>query len=340
MIKRIINVVTNRLATVPILVLMPHSRCNCRCVMCDIWKANKNRQEISDETLEKHLAAFKRLGVREVVFSGGEALMHSNLWKLCSMLLDSKIRITLLSTGLTIEDRCNEIVEHVDEVIVSLDGSQPVHDVIRNIPNAFEKLANGVRALKRLSPAFKIKGRCVIQRFNFLDYPNIILSAKQIGLDQISFLAADTSSSAFNREQQWTEERVHEIALTKKEANQLERILNLSFSTQNEFYSSGFIAESKQRLLRMVQYYRAINGEGQFPPVVCNAPWVSAVIESDGEVLPCFFHKSYGNIYDDGFDAIINSRRAIQFRKDLKVDTDKTCERCVCSLHVGLMKRI
>ena len=27
-----------RLTRLPILVLEPHSRCNCRCVMCDIWK--------------------------------------------------------------------------------------------------------------------------------------------------------------------------------------------------------------------------------------------------------------------------------------------------------------
>ena len=39
----------------PILILYPHSRCNCRCVMCDIWKTSESR-EISAADLERHAA--------------------------------------------------------------------------------------------------------------------------------------------------------------------------------------------------------------------------------------------------------------------------------------------
>ena len=28
----------------PILVILPHSRCNCRCVMCDIWRIRQVRE--------------------------------------------------------------------------------------------------------------------------------------------------------------------------------------------------------------------------------------------------------------------------------------------------------
>ena len=38
---------THRLASLPILALSVHSACNCRCVMCDIWKANAEKREIS-----------------------------------------------------------------------------------------------------------------------------------------------------------------------------------------------------------------------------------------------------------------------------------------------------
>src|SRR5574339_587902 len=109
--------------------------------MCDIWKANHEKKEISAEELQKHIKHFKRLGVREVVFSGGEALMHSNLWKLCSLLREIGIKITLLSTGLLLERNADHIISNCNEVIISLDGSQTVHDKIRNIPQGFEKLA-------------------------------------------------------------------------------------------------------------------------------------------------------------------------------------------------------
>jgi hypothetical protein len=30
----------------------------------------------------------------------------------------------------------------------------------------------------------------------------------------------------------------------------------------------------------------------------CNAPWVSAVVETDGAVRPCFFQQAIGNLAD------------------------------------------
>ena len=327
---------THRIYNLPVVILMPHSRCNCRCVMCDIWKANHNKKEISSEELEKHVSHFEKLGVREVVFSGGEALMHSNLWRLCSILREKGIKITLLSTGLLLERNASEIITHCNQVIVSLDGSQPIHDAIRNIPQVFEKLTAGVKALKKLKPDFSVTARCVLQRHNFSDFFNIVAASKKMGLDQISFLAADISTSAFSRSAPWSEERVSEIALNKQETAAFEQIIENSVTEFKREYESKFIAESPQKMRKIVEYYKAVNGLSEFPSTVCNAPWVSAVIESDGSVMPCFFHKPYGNIYDGDFMEIINSPDAIDFRKKLNVHKDPICRKCVCSLKLGL----
>jgi Fe-coproporphyrin III synthase len=304
--------------------------------MCDIWKANHDKKEISSEELQKHVNDFKQLGVREIVFSGGEALMHSNLWKLCNVLRENGIDITLLSTGLMLERNAKEIITYFKEVIVSVDGSKDVHDRIRNIPQGFEKLTAGIQELKRLKPGFKVTARCVLQRYNFNDFFNTVKSAKKIGLDQISFLAADISTPAFNHVGEWTRERVTEVALNSEEAQQFETIIDDSFLKMREYYDSRFIAEVPSKMRKIVQYYKAVNGLAEYPGTVCNAPWVSAVIESDGSVMPCFFHKPYGNIYNAGFKEIINSDQAIAFRKKLDVNTDPTCKKCVCSLKLGV----
>src|SRR5438309_2082310 len=132
----------------PILILYPHSRCNCRCVMCDIWKTT-DAQEITVADLDRHAADIEALGVQWIVFSGGEPLMHSDLFRLCARLRRLGIRLTILSTGLLLEKYARRIVEHVDEVIVSLDGPPGVHDRIRPIPGAFERLRDGIQALHR-----------------------------------------------------------------------------------------------------------------------------------------------------------------------------------------------
>src|SRR5689334_4930038 len=166
---------THKISALPVVVLMPHSACNCRCVMCDIWLANRNKRELSREDLMPHLPALRKLGTTHVVLSGGEALLHSNLWALCDLLRETGVtRITLLSTGLLLERHAAAVRAHCDEVTVSLDGSRPVHDQIRNIPNAYDRLAAGVRALKTLAPDFRITARSVLQRQNYLDLPNII----------------------------------------------------------------------------------------------------------------------------------------------------------------------
>lgn len=306
--------------------------------MCDIWKANHEKRELSAETLESHSRHFKKLGVREVVFSGGEALMHSNLWRFCEVLNELNIQITLLSTGLLLQKNAHEIIGHCREVIISLDGSEQVHDQIRNIPQGFRKLAEGVKSLKSIKPSFRVSGRCVLQRHNYFDFKNIVVAAKNIGLDQISFLAADISTAAFNRSVQWDEQRVSEIALTLSEATELDTILEDSFRSLKADYASRFIAESPAKMKKIPAYYRAINGSGNFPETICNAPWVSAVIESDGTVLPCFFHKPHGNIFEEDFLKILNSPAAIAFRKNLDVNKDATCKKCVCSLKLGLTK--
>ncbi len=82
------------LERLPILVLEPPNRCNCRCIMCDIWKLT-DACEISAAELERHLADIERLGVEWVVFTGGEPLMHSDLFRLSALLRARGIRTTV-----------------------------------------------------------------------------------------------------------------------------------------------------------------------------------------------------------------------------------------------------
>lgn len=340
MLKRLLNQTTHRVFELPILVLMPHSRCNCRCVMCDIWKANAEKKELSVDLLEKHLPAIKKLGVRRIALSGGEALMHSNLWKFCEALKTVPVKISLLSTGISIKNNAPEIVRYCDDVIVSLDGNSATHNAVRNIPSAFEKLEEGIRSLKQISPGFRVTGRTVLQKRNFHDLKDIILAAKQLRLDQISFLPADVSSEAFNRPQPWDIEHLSAVSLNHEEVKDLEHLIRKSFIEFKQEFDSKFISESRDKMLDIPRYYKALLGEETFPVKSCNAPWISAVVESNGDVLPCFFHKPYGNIHHDNLGEIINSKKAVSFRKYLNVQADPVCQRCVCSIHVPVWSTV
>lgn len=326
--------IMHRLRSVPILILMPHSACNCRCVMCDIWRANANKHELSVEFLERHLPSIEQLGVRWVVLSGGEALLHRNLWTFCELIKTLNIKITLLSTGLLLKKYAVEVVQWCDEVIVSLDGSPAVHNEIRRIPYAFERLAEGIHAIREVDKNFRITGRCVLQKANYFDFEHIIQTAQDIGLHQISFLAVDVSETGFAHENAPRNEDPKNLALGEKEIGEFEHLLENAIQRFDYFFNTGFIAETPQKLRRMVAYFKAIAGEIPFSSPRCNAPWVSAVIESDGKVRPCFFHDAIGNIHDSSLEQILNSTKAISFRQHLDVAKNPTCQRCTCSLYL------
>ncbi|MFN8567205.1 MAG: radical SAM protein [Kouleothrix sp.] len=150
----------------PILILFPHSRCNCRCLMCDIWRAT-TRDELAADDVAGWLAEWRALGVRRVVLSGGEALLHAQLWQLCDHLRGAGMGITILSTGLLLRRHAAELVRRCDDVVVSLDGPQPIHDSIRNVPRAYARLAEGVAAVKAADPRVSVSARCTVQRNNF-----------------------------------------------------------------------------------------------------------------------------------------------------------------------------
>lgn len=326
---------TDQVKALPIVILMPHSACNCRCVMCDIWKDNKNLRQLKEEDISGLLDSLKKLGTQQVLMSGGEALLNPNFFRFCTILAQHKIKITLLSTGLTLQKHAEQLVEYVNDVIVSLDGDEPTHNYIRNIPDAYQKLEAGIKQVKQMSPGFKISARTVIHKINFRNWPAIIESASNLGLDSISFLPADISSHAFNREVLWSDQRQHEILPDKNELPELLSILETVISTYPAKFENGFIAESPDKLRKIYKYYAALHGLNSFPFKKCNAPWISAVIEADGTVRPCFFHEAFGNIRDHSLKNILNSDTAIRFRKELDIATNETCVKCVCYLHLS-----
>ncbi|MBL7747684.1 MAG: radical SAM protein [Chitinophagaceae bacterium] len=333
--KRYRTLQTHRISALPIVILMPHSACNCRCVMCDIWKDNQNLKQLTEEDITGLLVSLEKLGTQQVLMSGGEALLNPHFFRFCEILKSRDIKVSLLSTGLTLKKSAENIVNQVNDVIISLDGDEATHNAIRNIPDAFNKTAEGIQAIKDLNPDFRITGRTVIHRLNFRQWPAIIEAAKRMGLNQISFLPADVSSHAFNREVLWSDKRQQEILPTEEEVEELKGILGTIIVRYKKDFETGFIAETPDKLARVHSYYAAFYGQNPFPYKKCNAPWVSTVVEADGTVRPCFFHLPMGNIRQQSLEEILNSDKSIRFRKELDIEKDVTCIKCVCYLNLS-----
>lgn len=317
---------------IPILMLNVHSHCNCRCLMCDIWQRD-TRESVHAADLDRHKASLQQLGVRHVVLTGGEPLLNADLAGICEFFRALHIRLTLLTTGLLLKKRAEEVAAGFDDVIVSIDGPAAIHDTIRRVPGAFELIGEGIAAVRSHRPHMRITARSTIQKANHLHIAATVQAAHEIGLNGISFLAVDASSHAFNRPLLWPVARQSEVALTSDEADAFEQQLDHLSLVHVADFASGFIAESPEKLRKIARSFRAHLGQVEALSPICNAPWVSAVVEIDGAVRPCFFHPPIGNLQSSDLQTVLLGPRAQQFRASLDVATNPTCNKCVCSLN-------
>jgi Fe-coproporphyrin III synthase len=322
--------ITNRTFVLPLVILFPTGRCNSRCVSCDWWKQS-GADDLTIEEIRELARTLPSLGTRVVVFSGGEPLLRPEVFDAADAFLERDVTLHLLTSGVLLERFADRVAHRFSRVCVSLDASTAaLYEQIRGV-NALATVGRGVARLRREAPDVPVTGRATLHRANFRELPRIIDHAKAIGLDAISFLPADVSSHAFGRD---TTPDAHALALAADEVVEFTEIIERTIAAYAGDFASGFVAESPDKLRRMPQYYAALRGDAPFPGVSCTAPWVSVVIEANGNVRPCFFHDAVGNIRDTPLEAIVgdNLRR---FRDGLDVGTNPVCGRCVCSLNTS-----
>ncbi|MEZ4666441.1 MAG: radical SAM protein [Anaerolineae bacterium] len=339
---------SDRLSTLPLVVLYLTDGCNSRCVTCDIWRNPRRNMRL--ELIEEIASSFKALQVRWVLLSGGEAMQHPQWPQIAKRLRAEGTYITLLTNGLLLRKQVQDVNASVDEVIVSLDGgTAETYMSIRGV-DGFELILDGIRSVRE--GGIPVSTRTTLQRANYKEVPQIIDVAKAADVNRISFLTVDISNqyafgSRFAADPALAviadmgpgaplEHGPSATALTNDDVTIFENLVDDVTRRYAEDFASGLIAESPEKLKRMVSYFRAINGDSPYPRHRCNSPHISTVIEVDGTIRPCYFLPSYGKISrDDSLYEVLNSAAAQTLRRSYREGHRSECERCVCPLYKG-----
>ena len=324
----------------PLATLYLTERCNSRCVTCDYWR--HGRVDMNFEAVTRLVPSLERLRTRVVLLSGGEPLLNPEWASIATLLRQRGIKVWLLTSGLSLAKHAKRAGELFDAITVSLDGTdRETYAAIRGL-DALDNVCDGIRAAAAHGVAPGI--RVTVQRANFRQLPTFVALARELCARQVSFLAVDVGNPhAFGR----TDDFGADLALQAADLPVLSDVLSSMEQTHAEDFRSGFIAESPQKLRRILDYFAAIHGQIPYPAVRCNAPEFSAVIGAGGKVQPCFFisgpaesalhngplesrPKEIGQGRD--LEEALNGGAMTALRRDIRAGRRAECKTCVCSM--------
>jgi Fe-coproporphyrin III synthase len=309
-------------------------RCNSRCVTCDYWRHGRTDMNLAG--VEGLLPSLAALRTEVVLLSGGEPLLNPEWYAIAELLRARGMQVWLLTSGLSLAKHAKRAAEVFQSMTVSLDGTdRQTYQAIRGL-DALDNVCDGIRAAAAQGVAPNI--RVTVQRANFKQLPAFVAMAKQLGARQISFLAVDVANPhAFGR----TDEFSGDLALSPADLPVFDELLRTMEREQREDFRSRFIAESPEKLRRLLQYFTALHGLGGYPQVRCNAPEFSAVIGAAGRVQPCFFISGPGEAASLGLadaggiknlPAVLNSDDMVSLRGSIRAGARAECKTCVCSM--------
>ncbi len=327
--KALLNTVSSKIHTLPIVILYVTEGCNLRCAMCSYRQRLPDELTLEEfETLAPELAA---LGLKRIVFSGGEPLLRTDFEQICNIFAALSVKQTLLTNGVLLKKKAEKIAPYLDELIISIDGATPdTHDIIRGA-NSLAVITDGIKHTKRIFPELDISFRTVIQKNNFRQMEGIIQLGLDLNINRVSFLPVDVFSEAFGRENNQTAVNENSLMLNTSEITELRNIID---GLDKKHFDSHFVSEPYAKLMRFADYFSAALGGNRYPPVLCNAPVISTVITAKGDVLPCFFLPKLGNIREKPLMQILNNDNAATVRRKVKAFELERCKTCVCSLKV------
>jgi Fe-coproporphyrin III synthase len=328
--------VNSELHSLPLVTLYLTERCNSRCVTCDYWRHGRSDMDLSKIT--RLIPSLDRLRTRVVLLSGGEPLLNPEWPAIAALLREHGFKLWLLTSGLSLAKHARPVAKLFDAITVSLDGTdRQTYQAIRGL-DALDNVCDGIRAAAAhgIAPGIRV----TVQRANFKQLPAFVDMAKQLGARDVSFLAVDVANPhAFGR----TDDFSHDLALSPVDLPVFDEVLRTLEREHAEDFRSHFIAESPQKLRRLLQYFTALHGLGSYPPVRCNAPEFSAVIGATGKVQPCFFitgpSDSGSSEYPHGdarsftdLPAALNGDEMVSLRGSIRAGARAECKTCVCSL--------
>ncbi len=169
-------------------------RCNLTCKHCYASSADTDFPgELATAQIYAVMDDLKAYGVPVLILSGGEPLLHPDIFAISQRAKALGFYVGLSSNGTLITARNIAAIAAVgyDYVGVSLDGMRATHDRFRRRAGAFDESLRGIRLCR--DAGIKVGMRYTLTRHNARDLPDLLQLMSDEGVDK--FYLSHTASS-------------------------------------------------------------------------------------------------------------------------------------------------
>lgn len=162
------------------------ARCNLGCRHCYYSSGDTSSlQELSLQEARNFIADLSNLGVRRLIFSGGEPLLRPDVFVLAKFAKTMGIEAALSTNGTLIDSKVARAIKEAgfSYAGISLDGTEKTNDTFRQAKGAFKKSLQGIRNCKKIGLAVGL--RFTLTRYNFKELPEIFALAERERINRL-----------------------------------------------------------------------------------------------------------------------------------------------------------
>ncbi len=286
-------------------------RCNLRCRHCHLWKI-KEENRLSLDRIKEVLRELRELGGKYVSFSGGELFLLRESFDILSFAKSLGFRVAANSNGWLLDEKNSRRLAEtgIDTVFLSLDGPREVHDWIRGVEGAWDRVMGAIKNIRETGEKPRV-------------FVNITLNRKNLPylLETIEMAVKQGAHAV-------TVEPVHSIEKYSPEED-------LGLRSEDVPLLREKIEEALKKFSKYLPHFHAYlrkfpqfveDPEGVKKSFRCIAAYFSVQIHPNGDVHPCpVAFRKLGNLRETSFREIWFSPGAEELRRDIKEGRHPPC---------------
>lgn len=311
-------------------------RCNCRCLMCDLWKLDDCRTELRPERWIEILEELHAwIGSFRLAVNGGEIFLKSGVYDILRRAVELGLTVNPVSNGLIFKSdhHFRSLLDTgLPAITFSLDGMDAsIHDRHRGTDGVHRTVCEVIRRIKSQKPRMSVSVICILMRETAPQLPEFAKWAEDVGVDNILFQPIAEPAGRPVRQANWYRES--ELFITDLQG------LDRSMGELIRWQAATNRIELPASTLRSMQDYFANPAEFQIKGRRCMLGETELRINPQGVLYLCDVrHTTIGHVDDAPIRETWRGDRARMVRRLIR-ECRRPCA-ALCHRSPGLREKI